>query len=192
MPDAGAGLNPAFDPIIRAVAVSYRYDSGAPALDGVDLEGRSGEIVALVGPNGAGKSTLLRLLAGSLVPDAGALHVPSRRSATGRVTMGYAGEEECHFESLSGTHNAVFFAGSVVGRPRPLSGSSSIGWVSPSTPLDRFRPTRSGLDASCSSWRRWHTGRDSRSWMSPSSASTSTRGKRSPTCYASGPPRGAR
>ena len=109
-PDAGPSSNPAFDPIIRAVAVSYCYDSGTPALDGVDLEGHSGEIVALVGPNGAGKSTLLRLLAGSLVPDAGALHVPSCRSATGRVTMGYAGEEECHFESLSGTHNAVFFA----------------------------------------------------------------------------------
>ena len=109
-PEAGPGSNPASDPMIRAVAVSYRYDSGVPALDGVDLEGRSGEIVALVGPNGAGKSTLLRLLTGNLVPDAGALHLPSRRSETGRVTMGYAGEEESHFESLSGTHNAVFFA----------------------------------------------------------------------------------
>ena len=113
-PDAGAGIGPdtdsALDPVVRAVAVSYRYDSGTPALDGVDLEGRSGEIVALVGPNGAGKSTLLRLLARDLVPDAGALHLPSRRSAAGRVAMGYAGDEACHFESLSGTHNAVFFA----------------------------------------------------------------------------------
>ena len=109
-PDAGPGSDPAFVPVVRAVAVSYRYDSGAPALDGVNLEGRSGEIVALVGPNGAGKSTLLRLLAGDLAPDAGALHLPSRRNAAGRVAMGYAGEEACHFESLSGTHNAVFFA----------------------------------------------------------------------------------
>ncbi len=109
-PNAGPGSNPAFDPLVRAVAVSYRYGSGAPALDGVDLEGRPGEIVTLVGPNGAGKSTLLRLLAGDLAPDAGALHLPSRRSAAGRVATGYAGEEACHFESLSGTHNAVFFA----------------------------------------------------------------------------------
>jgi ABC-type multidrug transport system ATPase subunit len=108
--DPDPDTDPASDPVVRAVAVSYRYDSGTAALNGVDLEGRSGEIVALVGPNGAGKSTLLRLLAGDLAPDAGALYLPSRRSAAGRVAMGYAGEEACHFESLSGTYNAVFFA----------------------------------------------------------------------------------
>ncbi len=37
-------------------------------LAGVDLAGRSGEVVVLSGPNGGGKTTLLRLIAGSLAP----------------------------------------------------------------------------------------------------------------------------
>src|SRR6266511_4277149 len=42
-------------------------------LDGVDLELRRGEILAVIGDNGAGKSTLIKCLTGALVPDAGEL-----------------------------------------------------------------------------------------------------------------------
>jgi iron complex transport system ATP-binding protein len=47
-------------------------------VDGVNLELRSGRIVALVGPNGAGKSTLLRLLAGELTATSGAIRLDGR------------------------------------------------------------------------------------------------------------------
>ena len=50
--------------------VSAGFD-GELVLDGVDLTGRSGEIVALNGPNGGGKTTLLRMIAGSLAPLSG-------------------------------------------------------------------------------------------------------------------------
>lgn len=47
-------------------------------LDGVDLEVRVGEVLALVGPNGAGKSTLLAALAGDHPVAAGEVTVGDR------------------------------------------------------------------------------------------------------------------
>ena len=44
-----------------------------PALKGVGLEVRQGEIVALLGNNGAGKTTTLRTISGLLVPSRGTL-----------------------------------------------------------------------------------------------------------------------
>jgi len=81
VPAAAAGartratLGPEVLARVAEVGVNYRADgSGAqPALDGVSLDARAGERIAIVGPNGAGKSTLLFVIAGLKRPDRGAV-----------------------------------------------------------------------------------------------------------------------
>ncbi|GAA3488190.1 MULTISPECIES: ABC transporter ATP-binding protein [Streptomyces] len=45
------------------------------ALDGLDLEVRSGEVHGFLGPNGSGKSTAIRVLLGLLRPDSGTVRL---------------------------------------------------------------------------------------------------------------------
>jgi iron complex transport system ATP-binding protein len=51
-------------------------------VSGVDLEIRSGEVLAVLGPNGAGKSTLFRLLTGEIDPSAGTVEVDGKKRST--------------------------------------------------------------------------------------------------------------
>ena len=54
---------------LRAQALGFTYPGSAqPALAGIDLTIRRGEVVALVGENGSGKTTLAKLLAGLYSP----------------------------------------------------------------------------------------------------------------------------
>jgi ATP-binding cassette, subfamily B, bacterial MsbA len=57
---------------VRGVSLRYRSESPA-ALEGLDMELRAGEAVALVGPSGAGKSTLVNLLPRFIEPSSGSL-----------------------------------------------------------------------------------------------------------------------
>lgn len=56
--------------VLEGAGITFSYGDH-DVLEGVDLEVRAGEFVALVGPNGSGKSTLLRILLGLLEPQAG-------------------------------------------------------------------------------------------------------------------------
>lgn len=58
----------------RASGVSKSYP-GVLALDGLDLDGYAGEVLAICGANGAGKSTFARLLAGQEQPTLGIINV---------------------------------------------------------------------------------------------------------------------
>lgn len=65
-------------PRLSVHGLTLRYGTGAVVLEGLDLELRGGELLAVVGLNGAGKSTLLRALAGLLPPAAGSVRLEDR------------------------------------------------------------------------------------------------------------------
>ncbi|MCI2236912.1 ATP-binding cassette domain-containing protein [Paenibacillus sp. TRM 82003] len=62
-------------PRVRVRGLDFSYPDRSPALRGVDLEVRPGEVHAVVGRTGAGKSTLVRVLGGLLEPVAGSVAV---------------------------------------------------------------------------------------------------------------------
>jgi ABC-type multidrug transport system ATPase subunit len=98
---------------IVAEGISKNF-GGLTVLDRLDLTVDEGEIVALVGENGAGKTTLLRVLATTLVPDAGNAWVAGfnivrdARAVRGSIGL-MLGDERSWYWRLSGRQNLAFF-----------------------------------------------------------------------------------
>lgn len=86
------------------------------ALDGVDIDVRAGEAVAVMGPSGSGKSTLLHCLAGVLVPDDGVVLLngeridsfrEGRRSALRRTSFGFVFQDHQLLPELPADENVA-------------------------------------------------------------------------------------
>ena len=82
MSEATMANRPQGESVIRAEGLAKTYAEGAmrtPVFDGLDIDIRSGETVAILGASGAGKSTLLHLLGGLDTPTAGEVFVTGQR-----------------------------------------------------------------------------------------------------------------
>lgn len=107
--------------------LSFSYGGRRPALSGVTLRARAGEVVAVLGPNGSGKTTLLRILSGRIGPGSGRVRVlgstPPLPPAILRRT-GHAGADPVHREVLTGRENVLFFARACGLPPTPAARST--------------------------------------------------------------------
>jgi putative ABC transport system ATP-binding protein len=101
--------------VLWARGLRHTYN-GSPALLGVSLGVREGEILGVLGPHGAGKTTLLRCLAGELLPEQGEVWFNSapvhtqRRAARERLRrerFGWIGATPQLLPELTARENAA-------------------------------------------------------------------------------------
>lgn len=98
---------------VEASGLVKAFDNNL-AVDGVDLNVRTGTIYGVLGPNGAGKTTTIRMLVTLLRPDAGSArifgHDVIKESQIVRQLIGVTGQYASVDESLSATENLVIFS----------------------------------------------------------------------------------
>lgn len=103
-----------------------RGDAAQVGVDGVDLDVRRGELLAIIGPSGSGKSTLGALLAGIDVPTSGSIVVdgvridqmkPDRLAAWRGGNVGIVFQDFHLLPTLTAAEN-VELALELAGRPR--------------------------------------------------------------------------
>ena len=81
------------------------------ALDAVDLDIASGELIALLGPSGSGKTTLLRVIAGLLSPDGGRVLFGERdatRLSLRERNVGFVFQHYALFRHMTVAENIAF------------------------------------------------------------------------------------
>ncbi|WP_255719865.1 ABC transporter ATP-binding protein, partial [Brachybacterium sp. ACRRE] len=115
-------------PVLQARALRHSYGEKAGAtlaLDGVDLDIRAAESVAVMGPSGCGKTTLLHVLAGILPPTSGSVvHAgasldslsDAARTRLRRTSFGFVFQDGQLLPELTALENVVL--------PRMLGGAS--------------------------------------------------------------------
>jgi len=98
------------EPMIQAVGLRKRFGS-TQALDGLDLDVPSGQILGVLGPNGAGKTTAVRVLTTLSTPDAGHARVAGfdvvHQADDVRRSIGVTAQAATVDEVLTGRQNLV-------------------------------------------------------------------------------------
>jgi ABC-2 type transport system ATP-binding protein len=114
-------------PTIEAKGIVKRFGKTV-ALDGLDLEARPGQVVAILGPNGAGKTTFVRAVATLQAIDEGSLlvngHDAAREPDAVRQTIGLAGQFAAIEPAMTGREN-LEMVGRLFGQDRAAARASA-------------------------------------------------------------------
>ncbi|HYS19212.1 MAG TPA: heme ABC exporter ATP-binding protein CcmA [Candidatus Binatia bacterium] len=101
------------EPLIRVIGLRKTFGNHR-VLDGLELEVRAGEAVAVLGANGAGKTTLLKVLATLVRPTRGTAIVAGHdcaKDAEGvRREIGLVAHGSYVYEDLTAAENLTFWA----------------------------------------------------------------------------------
>ena len=139
--------------VFRVRALTKIYGMGAAevrALDGVDLDLYSGELVVLLGPSGSGKTTLLNNLGGLDVPSSGELHYreldltaanESQLTQYRRATVGFVFQFYNLIPSLTARENVGLITEIA---EEPLPPETALEMVNLGARLDHFPAQLSG------------------------------------------------
>jgi sulfate/thiosulfate transport system ATP-binding protein len=109
---------------IEIRGISKRYGSFA-ALDAIDLDIPTGQLVALLGPSGSGKTTLLRIIAGLEEADSGSIHLHGREATSQSPKerrVGFVFQHYALFKHMTVFENVAF---GLRVRPKALRPSKS-------------------------------------------------------------------
>jgi zinc transport system ATP-binding protein len=80
------------DLIVEIKNVFFAYN-GQTVLEGVNLDIRQGDFIAMIGPNGGGKTTLLKLILGLLKPGKGSIRVLGDTTENASHQIGYVPQD---------------------------------------------------------------------------------------------------
>ncbi len=97
--------------VIDVKGLTKLFD-GKPAVNGIDLNVKRGEIFGFLGPNGSGKTTTIRMLCGLLTPDAGEGHCFGydvlTQSYDIKLHVGYMSQQFTLYDDLTIRENIEF------------------------------------------------------------------------------------
>jgi ABC-2 type transport system ATP-binding protein len=124
--------------LVKATRVRKEFGD-LVAVDDVDLDLSSGEVVGLLGANGAGKTTFMRMLLGLVTPTGGTIELfgePMARGGLGRTAeqarsarerIGYVPQGLGLYEDLTVAENLEFAASAYGVEAPPLGDLAKVG-----------------------------------------------------------------